>query len=196
MNDIIKLCNENSGFISALLTIGTIFVSIIAVYISIRTENRERNMEIFNLDREMFRSLRNILKSTIKLKQCYEEILEIAGNDMPDAKMKCEEIDAISIPALKTIYNNLDGFLDSFEYLYAETVNQSVAEIRDSIFLLGKHIKVFQNIVNEEDIDKNTHNTVEILNNILEVSKKITEIGATLQEMLRNKITRRLRNFI
>lgn len=37
MNDIIKWCNENEGFLTAILSIATLFVSIIAIVISICT---------------------------------------------------------------------------------------------------------------------------------------------------------------
>ena len=50
MNDILNWCNTNQGFLSGLLTILALLLSMIAIIITLRNENRQKRIEKANID--------------------------------------------------------------------------------------------------------------------------------------------------
>ncbi len=74
MQEFVKWCNENQGFIGVTLSILTLAVSGIAVWISINTASRQNKIALFEKRLDSFQSFISIVNAAKKLFECGDSI--------------------------------------------------------------------------------------------------------------------------
>lgn len=149
----ISWCNENQGFLNALLVLGTIAISIIALYVSQQGNKRDYLLNIFKIKQELYDSF-NYLDELVNELKCLEDNLNEMLDDHDEGGVESlglsiEEFYYEKVKpheaTLKKVFNNCD-------YLLLEQASKLDEKLKDDFYQWIKAFNKVCEIVSEDEV--------------------------------------------
>lgn len=191
MSSIMTWCNQNQGFLSILLTIGTIIISVVSICISVNTNKKEYRLNIFKLKQEIFDSFQIMNEAIIKFKIFDQSQIEILNNDMPNIQMQAESILESYEQTIEPIAKQIQDSFNKSEYIYLEHVSEAIKYLREKYLLWNQEIINLKKLIEEEEFDLIIKSIINIYQNTSEILESLDKASNWVKKDLCNYIERK-----
>lgn len=180
INNIINWCNTNQGFMSAALSLFAVFVSVVAVWISIRGTRKQNSIALFEKRYGVYIALDFII---IRIKSAYEHIERFEYNKKEEYELKNEKIRDYIFSSIGTDSNDtkskarilLKNIQDIkyCEFLFSKQIYKSTNELLITISELTMIMDAYTKYSESDFVPQIYENKNEVLSKIDEIEKKI-----------------------